>query len=281
MVSGTAFAETPNLVPVPPDWLERKAAQPGYSNRNINDIFWKKGPREADPGYIIVGPSTIKDNAGRYVMGQAERWLRKGRIPLYEYSLTTRLDKNGVRETIETNADKLTTSDRYYWLFANGGAHLFPVEQIVEHHWHINPPFGLTVDAFPQLAEWEMPSPYWCAACPTPNVPLNSEEQLITHLVVGHRQTIVQARDLIASYDPTVRPRGRSGLQLRRKAQEQEQVAAALDDAPLEQVATRRYICDTCGTEFSAAIALAGHSRTHASQSADAMNGRTESGSDA
>lgn len=282
MVQATITEQTPNLIPVPPDWVERRAASPNYTNRNINDIFWKKGPREADPGWIVVGPSTIKDLAGKYVMGQAERWLRKGRVPLYEYSVTNRVDKNGAKETIETNLDHLGTTARFYWLFVNGGAGLFPIEQIIEHHWHITPPFGLTTDVFPQLREWEAPEPWWCAACASPTVPLNSEEQLVTHLQIGHRQTLVQARDLVRSYDPHERPRGRQGLQLRRRAQVVEDAIEKQESKPVEQVAKRLVICDDCGAQFGHTTSLMWHRRKNecpagASQPVDAMYGQAES----
>src|SRR3990167_632194 len=136
---------TPDLVPVPPDWLTRQEETKGATaNRNIHDIYWQKGPKEADPGWIIVGPSAQSLPNGRLITTQAEAWIRKGRVPLTEYSYTNKVSpKTGQRETLnpsKDSGDRLNTPDRWYWLFRNGGAHLFPIEQIVSHHWPITPP---------------------------------------------------------------------------------------------------------------------------------------------
>lgn len=277
-----AVAErTPNLIPVPPEWLEKQGQRGPNTNRNINDCYWKKGPHDSDPGWIIVGPSAQPGPDGRPLTRHAEKWMRQGREPLVEYSFTNRVSpRTGQRETIETNADRLTTEDRYYWLFANGGAHLFPIEQIVAHHWHINPPFGLSTDAFPQLDEWEVPEAVWCGACAGEQAPRNSEEELVSHLLISHRMTLPQARDLIASYDIHSKPRGARGVTLRRKAQGIErQVEKQEQEAKPKRA--RLIICDLCGEQFRDGLSKGRHMKQHlgreaASQPSDAMNGTAE-----
>lgn len=282
MVSATLSESTPNLVPVPPDWLANQGQQGPSTNVNINDIYWKKGPRESDPGWIIIGPSAELGSDGRPLTRQAESWIRKGRTPLVELSYTNRVSqRTGRRETLEMNADRLGTPDRYYWLFRNGGASLFTIEQIVAHHWHITPPFGLSLEVFPQLKEWEVPDPFFCGACTAEAPPRNSEEELISHLIIGHRMTLPAARDLINSYDVHERPRAARGLTIRRKAQAFEQAAAAVSDQPSpDQPKSRLIVCDDCGESFADGLAKARHvKKGHepASQPADAMNGPVES----
>src|SRR3990167_9067645 len=181
MVSASIGPATPDLVPVPPDWLQRQQQRQGpNANRNINDIYWRK-----PDGWIIVGHSALPGTNGRPLTAQAESLIRKGWEPLIEYSYTDRVSpKTGHRETIEVATDRLGTPDRYYWLFKNGGAHLFTIEQIVEHHWHLNPPYGLPRTVFPQLREWDVPDAYWCPACPGDQQARNSEEQVVTHLMI-------------------------------------------------------------------------------------------------
>lgn len=282
MVSATLTERTPNLVPVPPDWMQRQGQQGRRTDRNINDIYWKRSERESSPGWIIVGPSAIEGADGRPLTRQAERWIRKGRIPLIEYSYTDRISPiTGHRETIETAADRLTTDARYYWFFRNGGAHLFPIEQIVEHHWHITPPFGLSRDVFPQLREWDVPEAVWCGACAAPTAPLNSEEELVTHLLITHRMTLPQARELMDSYNVHERPRGQRGLVLRRKAEVIEQQAPPpVVEASPDQPKPRLIVCDNCGERFETGLDKARHVKNKvclASQPADAMHGQVES----
>lgn len=249
---------TPDLIPVPPSWMARQDQAGGPStNANINDVYWQK-----PDGYIITGPSAEIGPNGRPITAQAEGLIRRGWKPLVEYSYTNRVNsKTGHRETIEVNADKLNSPDRYYWLFANGGAHLFPIEQIVEHHWHINPPYGLKKEVFPQLQEWDVPDPYWCPACTGEKPCKNSEEQVSTHLMVEHRMTINQVRDLqTATNNFTDKPRGSAGVAIRRKAQQQEAAVTKQEAAPSPSLPVARLIiCDSCGESFPDGLAKARH----------------------
>lgn len=249
--------EDPNIVPVPPEWLRRQHEQrPANANRNINDIYWRK-----PDGWIVVGPSAVKGANGRPLTTQAEGLIRKGWEPLIDYSYTDRVSPvTGQRDTIEVSADRLGTEDRYYWLFANGGAHLFSIEQIVEHHWHIKPPFGLPKSVFPQLEEWEVPEPYFCPACPGERPPKNSTEQVTTHLMVEHRMTIQQARDLEqGSNGFRDRPAARTGLAIRRKAEqiERENEAAGIAEGmpSPDQPKGKRNICNQCGEAITGKLA--------------------------
>jgi len=264
---------TSMLVPVPPDWLARQGQRGPSTNRNINDCYWRRSDEESDPGYIIVGPSAQAGANGRPLTAQAEKWMRQGRVPLVEFSYTNRVSPiTQQRETIEVSTDRLNTPDRYYWLFANGGAHLFPIEQIVEHHWHVTPPFGMTPEVFPQLREWDVPEPFYCGACAGEQPPKNSEEQLVSHLLISHRMTLPQARDLIASYDVHSRPRGSRGISLRRKAQGIENAEdARLATAPPQT--PKLIICDQCGEQFTNYPARAKHRNdAHATSQPDGAN---------
>lgn len=158
-------------------------------NRNIPNCYWRKGPNESTPGGIIVGPGEETK--------QADRWKKKGREALPQYSLTDRKSpKTGETEPIEFAEDRLGRF-RYYWFFKNGGAKEFTVEQIVDYKWHITPPYGLTVDAFPQLAGYEIPPPLWCAVCPQDKSPFNTPAQIIQHGMIHHQLKIQEARALL------------------------------------------------------------------------------------
>ena len=271
MVTAEIEDRTSTLVPVPPEWLARQGHRGPTTNRNINDCYWQRSANESDPGYIIVGPSSLMGANGRPLTAQAEKWMRQGRRPLTEFSYTNRVSPiTDLRETIEVSADRLNTPDRYYWLFVNGGAHLFPIEQLVEHHWHIDPPYGLSTDVFPQLKEWDVPDPFYCGACAGEQPPHNSEEQLVSHLLISHRMTLPQARDLIESYDPHKRPRGAKGVTLRRKAQSIERTEEKRQDNPPPPQTPKLIICDQCGEQFTNYPARAKHNRdAHATSQPD------------
>ena len=115
MVQATISPEqTPNLIPAPPEWLERQhQANAPNQNRNINDIYWAKGPHEADPGWIIVGPSAIIGSEGRMITRQAESWARKGRVPLIEYSYTDRISTITNIEADETRSAQTRWRDMW------------------------------------------------------------------------------------------------------------------------------------------------------------------------
>ena len=234
-----------------PAWMDAQSTARG--SVNINDIYWKRSEKEDSAGWILVGPSAEKGPDGRPLTRQAESWMRKGRVPLVEYSYTNRTYKNGERHTIETNADRLNTEWRWWWLFKNGGAHLFPIEQIVAYKWHIKPPYDLPLSVFPQLDEWDVPDPLWCAACPGTRAPKNTVEELVTHAMIAHRMTEPQARDLLKYADQP--PVGPSGLNIRRKAQRIERVAEAEDISPIsmpspDQAKPTLPICNFCGADF-------------------------------
>jgi len=84
--------ETPNLVPVTPEWMDRHSTSGGV--RNINDIYWKRSEKEPNAGWVLIGPSAVPDpQTGRPMTTQAESWMRKGRVPLIEYSYTDEVSR--------------------------------------------------------------------------------------------------------------------------------------------------------------------------------------------
>ena len=251
---------TPDLIPVPPEWMARQNQGSGLSqNSNINDVYWQK-----PNGYIITGPSAEIGSNGRPITAQAEGLIRRGWKPLVEYSYTNRVNsKTGHRETIELNADKLNTPDRYYWLFANGGAHLFPIEQIVEHHWHIYPPYGLTKEVFPQLQEWDVPEPRWCPQCPPTRAIMNSDDQVVMHLLVAHQpMTRTQAEQLLTfAKEP---PHIAGGVAIRRKVKEAAAESLAEIELAREESQSMMKICNACGEQITEtdSFAQARHNKT-------------------
>jgi hypothetical protein len=247
---------TPNLEPVTPEWMDVHSTARGAVN--INDVYWKRSEKEGCPGWITIGPSAELGSDGRPLTRQAEHWIRMGRVPLVEYSYTNeRYTLTNERKTIELAKDRLNTPDRWYWFFKNGGAPLFPIDQIVEHHWHITPPYGLSKSVFPQLDEWDVPEPRWCVACPGQVPPKNSDEELVTHAMVHHRMAEPQARELLAYADHP--PVGAKGVAIRRKAK---QAMDSTGPAPIAQpsqepvIQSSKHICNWCGGEFPRGLNL-------------------------
>ncbi len=244
---------------VAPEWLRRQQEQrPASNNVNINDIYWRK-----PGGWLTFGPSAIPGSDGRPLTAQAESLIRRGWTPLIEFSYTNRISgKTGQRETIEITQDRLLTPDCFYWLFVNGGAHLFSIEQIVEHHWHLNPPFyphgTKAEDVFPQLQEWIVPEAYWCPACPGDRPPKNSEEQVSTHLIIFHSMTSVQVNDLYGETEGcTAPPRSSSGLNLRRRILTDQNKAETRQRTPSPEPVVRSsvQICNNCGERIEGRLA--------------------------
>lgn len=259
----TTIDRTPDLIPLPPEWMQRQSQQGAPStNRNINDIYWQR-----PDGWIAVGPSAQLGVDGKMITAQAGTKIRLGWKPLIEYSFTDRVSsKTGQRDTIETSLDRLNTPAKFYWFFVNGGAHLFPIEQIVAYHWHLVPPFNLPKSVFPQLLEWDVPEAYYCPACAGNTPPCNSIEQVVTHLMITHRMTLVQTRELQQSTNDFLdTPRAASGLAIRRKAQAIERAAEAQDLTPsIDLPPPTMNICNDCGEviEGTDNMAKARHSRS-------------------
>ena len=254
------------VIPEAPLWKQRRdqAGAPS-GNRNINDIYWRK-----PDGWITVGPNAQSGIDGKPLTAQSETKRRMGWEPLIEYSFTDRVsDKTGQRDTIELTADRLSTPDKFYWFFVNGGAPLFPIDQIVAYHWHLKPPFGLPKSVFPQLLEWDVPEPYYCPAC-SPGMPAkNSPQEVVQHLMVQHQMNLQQVRGLQETTDDfRAKAVGSAGLAIRRKAQAIEKQAVAAGVHPTLQPSPdlpqpRLIICDLCGERFDDGLAKARHMKVH------------------
>lgn len=227
-------------------------------NRNIPNVYWRKAPHEADPGWIIVGPGEETR--------QADRWKAKGRQALPQYSMTDRVSpKTGKREPIEYSEDKLNRF-RYYWFFKNGGAKEFTVEQIVAHNWHVRPPYGLTIEAFPQLNDYVLPEPLWCHVCPPSAPNKNSPAQLIQHAMLAHGLKLPEARELLKdamlpSTSGGLAPIIRRKLEMTAEAEaEREETGKRLIAEAEAEMAPKRGrpalpICHNCGVKVSGKLA--------------------------
>jgi hypothetical protein len=222
--------------PVAAEWMNQRPSTAGHWN--INPIYWQK-----KDGWIVVGPGLAT--------AQADLWKKKGCSPLLDYSYTDRTNaRTGERQTIEPVRDRLGTIYRYYWLFKNGGARLFTIQQIVAHHWHIEPPYGLPKSVFPQLAEWDVPEPLWCAACVGNSNPFNSENELLTHAMIAHRMTLPQARDLLPFARERPRERG-AVLAIRKKTKAIEAEVEKRESEPAPTSKPRTLVVCDCGQVFS------------------------------
>jgi hypothetical protein len=246
--AATIFEEV-DLKLQPDSPFKEKVAGRG-ANRNIPNCYWRKGPDEADAGWIIVGHGLETR--------QADRWRERGREPLPQYSLTDRVSpKTGAREPIEYNEDQLSRH-RYYWLFKNGGAKEFTVDQIVAHKWHVKPPYGMDVAVFPQLEEYVLPEPLWCAMCSPNTPPFNTPGQLLQHAMIGHKLDIVAARALLedARTPPTaggLNPIIRRKEEVTPEAEAERKAFAARAAAEAGEVSvntSKIQICNACGNQI-------------------------------
>lgn len=245
------MSDTPVMEPQSP----YKKSAPRSDNRNIPNCYWRKGPEESTPGWIIVGPGEETT--------QANHWKEKGRQALPQYSLTDRKSpKTGEIEPIEFAEDGLDRF-RFYWFFKNGGAKEFPIEQIVEYKWHISPPYGLSADAFPQLEEYELPTPLWCAVCPPSKSPFNSPAQIIQHGMINHQLGIQEARALLedaatppaaGGLAPVIRKKADAtpAKEAKRKAEGERLVAEAGD---VKVGGATLPICNNCGAKIDGKLA--------------------------
>jgi hypothetical protein len=241
-----------------PVLTERRPQPGGEENRNINNCYWHRAAWEQDANWILVGPGPETT--------QAQHWQRHGRVPLEELSVTDRISpKTGRKERIEYGADNLARN-RYYWLLKNGGAKEFPIAQVVAYKWHIKPPYGMSREAFPQLEEYELPDPYWCALCPPEAMPKNSATQLLQHLMVGHKLPLQEAKPLLADAS---KPPTTSGIDpvLRKKRTPEEKAAEEAERVELmakmeaetidfrDPTKGRLTICQSCGEQIAGKLA--------------------------
>lgn len=132
-------------------------------------MYWKKpenDPRVTDAGYIVTGSATPQELV---------RQMDKGFMPLRMF---------GEFMLWNPNENWRVSNEPYRRIFQRpGGLMVFPVTQIIEHQWHLVPPYaGIT---FPQLAGVEL-TDIRCVEC---RRWFTSKELLSKHRSVGHRLT--------------------------------------------------------------------------------------------
>ncbi|KKL73192.1 hypothetical protein LCGC14_2077390 [marine sediment metagenome] len=248
------MSDAPVLEPI----LDERQVQPTSANRNINECYWRRGPNEESPGWIIVGPGPET--------AQALRWQAAGREALVELSLTDRVSpKTRKRERIEYGEDNLGRN-RFYWLLKNGGGKEFPISQVVAYKWHIKPPYGLSKEAFPQLEEYELPDPWWCPLCSPRVMPKNSASQLLQHIIIGHGLPMSEAKPLLAGASKPPVSGGLDPVLLKKQTPEEKEaeeaeraeIAAKAEEETRDMrdpTKGRLAVCHSCGTEISGSLA--------------------------
>ena len=121
----------------------------------------------------------------------------------------------------------------------------------------------MSLDAFPQLADYELPPPLWCAVCPPSKVPFNSPAQIIQHAMISHKLGLPEARALLEDAD---KPPAAGGLapiirkksddtpkeKAARKARGKKLAAAAGDINPTQG---SLQICNSCGEQIEGKLA--------------------------
>lgn len=137
-----------------PATLGKRAAARG----EIPGIYWRRRD-----GWIVFGPGLGT--------AQAETWRGKGYEALPEYGKQPYRDEH---------------RQPYRLILQAGGSHEFPIEQIVQHHWHDAPPYGLSKKSFPQLKQYQIPEPVYCDEC-TPERRFAFAKHLRRHAQIAHK----------------------------------------------------------------------------------------------
>jgi hypothetical protein len=133
-------------------------------------MYYKKptGGGATDEGYLLVASATPIELV---------RMMDKGYQPLRLF---------GEFQLWNPNENWRVPYEPYRRIFQRpGGINLFPLAQIIEHHWHIVPPYaGIE---FPQLRGLDVAA--YTLRCTQCRQFFTSEELLAKHHSVGHRQT--------------------------------------------------------------------------------------------
>lgn len=120
--------------------------------------YWRK-----PNGWICAAP---------YFGDDLRAQIERGMVPLTQYGKFPR-----------KTASWDTFLDEFRQIFRAGGAHEFPLDQILQNGWHRKPPFpGVT---FPQLQGVEIVE-YECAICKKKYL---SEHNLASHQSIAHKET--------------------------------------------------------------------------------------------
>lgn len=132
-------------------------------------MYWRKpenDPRVKDEGYVVVGSATPQELV---------RQMDKGFMPLRQF---------GEFMLWNPSENWRVMNEPYRRIFQRpGGLMVFPTAQVIEHHWHLVPPYaGIT---FPQLAGIEL-TDIRCVEC---RQWYTSKELLAKHRSVAHRMT--------------------------------------------------------------------------------------------
>lgn len=157
-----------------PDPLPKKFEP--RQRESIAGAYWQKpdGTILASP----IGPETA----------QGRQYVRKGFKCLEEYSYTDRKRNDGSLIRLDYEADE--HKNPWYWFLANGGAKLFPAKQVIELGWDVNPPYGMPIEAFPQIVGL-VPDRWECPQCPG-KLGFVEQSGLLRHAAVSHKFGIME-----------------------------------------------------------------------------------------
>lgn len=217
--NGLVFGQNPQPTPtvnpgVLNEFFGSQADDSGTSGKSGKWCYWKKaetfvdGVPAPDAGWIIVAPAWPSETM---------RQLDKGMTPLRRYGEFT---LNQAQENWRVHHESFRR------IFQLGGAHEFPVEQIVQFNWHRRPPYrGVT---FNQLTGIEIPD-FACPVCP--NRHFATAENLQSHERVMHsedRQNNNLARTLATTTGQMNEPLAQFLAQLQQSNLQSNQILAAL-----------------------------------------------------
>jgi hypothetical protein len=147
--------------------------RPGKAQRRIESIrgaYYRK-----TNGYITYGPGPETR--------QAQALVNRGFQLLLQYSGSGK--KRGDGSDLRVGYEEDEHPNPYFHFLKNGGAKEFTLEQILEHGWDVNPPYGMSREAFPQL-EGHIPQRWDCSICDE-KIGYLKEQHLRAHLRVGHQ----------------------------------------------------------------------------------------------
>ena len=205
--------------------------------------YYRRGPGGSRGGWIMAigawpGFRSDMEYKGYVFLQRYGTWVLPG-----PGAGSTVTDRRGVRFN--------PGDEPWRFIFQDGGAHEFPLSQIIAYGWHITPPYREVV--FPQLEGVKIYD-YFCPECETGTFSSTDKQEAVDWL----RQHLVSGKDGTHAYRPEdLRALGEEyGIDFfapRRGRREASGAHTEQVTNPSQMVAGETtFRCNDCGAEFAA-----------------------------